>query len=65
MRGFVFNSVTRPAFAKRRILRAAALGCLLSFGLALGACSKCDVPTWMPQPPAQAPKSCHDLPSPQ
>jgi hypothetical protein len=35
----------------------------LGLGLALGACSKCDVPTWMPNAPA--PHSCHDGPSPQ
>jgi hypothetical protein len=36
---------------------------ILSFGLALGACSKCDVPTWMANP--SAPHACHDGPSPQ
>jgi hypothetical protein len=29
------------------------------FGLALGACSKCDMPTWHHDPPA-TPQSCHD-----
>jgi hypothetical protein len=36
---------------------------ILGFGLMLGACSKCDVPTWMPNP--SAPHACHDGPSPQ
>jgi hypothetical protein len=36
---------------------------ILGFGLTLGACSKCDVPTWMPNP--SAPHACHDGPSPQ
>jgi hypothetical protein len=35
----------------------------LGFGLALGACSKCDVPTWMPNP--AAPHACHNGPDPQ
>jgi hypothetical protein len=43
--------------------RAAVLACILGLGLALGACSKCDVPTWMPN--QNAPHTCHDGPSPQ
>jgi hypothetical protein len=37
-----------------RFLRVlAVLGLILGCGLALGACSKCDVPTWQPsQPPS-------------
>jgi hypothetical protein len=35
----------------------------LCFGLVLGACSKCDVPTWMPNP--AAPHACHNGPDPQ
>jgi hypothetical protein len=35
----------------------------LGLGLALGACSKCDVPNWLPNP--AAPHTCHDGPSPQ
>jgi len=35
----------------------------LGFSLALGACSKCDVPNWLPNP--SAPHACHDGPSPQ
>jgi hypothetical protein len=30
---------------------------VVSFGMALGACSKCDVPTWLPQ-------SCRSGPAP-
>jgi hypothetical protein len=29
------------------------------FGLMLGACTKCDVPTWSPQSAAAIPLSCH------
>jgi hypothetical protein len=36
---------------------------ILALGLALGACSKCDVPTW--QPNRAAPQSCHDGPAAQ
>jgi hypothetical protein len=35
----------------------------LGFGLALGACSKCDVPNWFPNP--SAPHACHDGPPTQ
>jgi hypothetical protein len=38
---------------------------LAAFALALGACSKCDVPTWVPNRSPAAPSSCHDGPSPQ
>ncbi len=41
----------------------AIMAALLGLGLALGACSKCDVPTWQPNRPA--PQSCHDGPAPQ
>jgi len=43
---------------------AAVLACIIGLGLALGACSKCDVPTWMPNN-QNAPHTCHDGPSPQ
>jgi len=39
---------------------------VLGLGLALGACTKCDVPTWQPNKPSGTPLSCHgDAPSPQ
>jgi len=38
---------------------------LATFALALGACSKCDVPNWLPGHSPAAPASCHDGPSPQ
>jgi hypothetical protein len=51
-----------PATATQRAMRrAAVLAVILGFGLALGACSKCDVPTWQPRP--AGPRSCHDGPS--
>jgi hypothetical protein len=46
-----------------RVQRMMRLLVVLGFGFALGACSKCDVPTWMPNP--SAPHTCHDGPSPQ
>jgi hypothetical protein len=39
--------------ADTRMARFLAVACV---GLMLGACTKCDVPTW---PPAAAPASCH------
>jgi hypothetical protein len=35
---------------------------IAAFGLALAACSKCDVPNWRHDSPA-APQSCHDGPA--
>jgi hypothetical protein len=46
--------------ATRRMLR---LLIALGFALALGACSKCDVPNWLPNP--SAPHACHDGPPAQ
>jgi hypothetical protein len=46
--------------ATQRLVR---LAIALSCGLTLGACSKCDVPTWMPNP--AAPHACHNGPDPQ
>jgi hypothetical protein len=48
--------------ATDRILR---LLVLAAFALALGACSKCDVPVWVPNRSPATPSSCHDGPSPQ
>jgi hypothetical protein len=47
--------------AQRRARPLALLVALL--GLALGACSKCDVPNLLPH--QAGPQSCHDGPSPQ
>jgi hypothetical protein len=61
MAGVVAYSVQSIGrLAAERMMR---LVVALGLGLALGACSKCDVPTWMPNAPA--PHSCHDGPSPQ
>lgn len=38
---------------------------LLGFALTLGACSKCDVPTWQHGSAGNAPVACHGEPSPQ
>lgn len=38
---------------------------LLGFGLMLGACTKCDVPTWQHSSAGDAPVACHDSPAPQ
>ena len=32
---------------------------VVGFGMALGACSKCDVPTWQPNRAPGPPLSCH------
>jgi hypothetical protein len=45
-----------------RILR---LLVLATLALTLGACSKCDVPNWLPGHSPAAPASCHDGPSPR
>jgi hypothetical protein len=38
---------------------------LLGFALTLGACTKCDVPTWRHSSSGDAPVACHDSPVPQ
>jgi hypothetical protein len=38
---------------------------LLGFALMLGACTKCDVPTWQRSSSGDAPVACHDSPTPQ
>jgi len=38
---------------------------LLGFALMLGACTKCDVPTWQHSGTGDAPVACHDSPAPQ
>jgi hypothetical protein len=38
---------------------------LLGFALMLGACTKCDVPTWQRSSNGDAPVACHDSPAPQ
>jgi hypothetical protein len=50
--------------ANYRALRSVAvLTVIFGFGLALGACSKCDVPNWLATQPG--PHACHDAPPPQ
>jgi hypothetical protein len=42
------------------------LAALLAFGLMLGACSKCDVPTpWEHSSAGHTPAACHTEPAPQ
>jgi hypothetical protein len=44
----------------------ARLAALLAFGLMLGACSKCDVPTpWEHSSAGNTPAACHTEPAPQ
>jgi len=38
---------------------------LVGFALMLGACTKCDVPTWQHSSSGDAPVACHDSPTPQ
>jgi len=40
------------------------LAALIGLGLMLGACTKCDVPTWR-SGSAQGALACHDTPQPQ
>jgi len=42
--------------AENRLLR---LLLVVGFAVALGACSKCDVPTWQPNRTPGSPASCH------
>ena len=51
-----------PRRARRRVLPLIAL---LGIGLALGACTKCDVPAWPHSGSAAFPLFCHDTPKPQ
>jgi hypothetical protein len=53
MPNFVAITANRDLARKLAMLVA-----VLGVGLALGACTKCDVPTWTPS-------SCHDGPKPQ
>jgi hypothetical protein len=39
--------------------------CAAIVSLALGACSKCDVPDWFAKPAGQSPQGCHGTPAPQ
>jgi hypothetical protein len=41
------------------------LAAVLGIGLLLGACSKCDVPTWQRSSLDGAPTACHDGPPAQ
>ena len=54
LRGFVHSGT-----AMLRLLA------LLGFALMLGACTKCDVPTWQHSSTGDAPVACHDSPAPQ
>jgi len=38
---------------------------LLGFALMLGACTKCDVPTWQHSSTGDTAAACHDSPAPQ
>ncbi len=54
-----------PSSARGAAGRVMPLLVLLGIGLALGACSKCDIPTWPGLSSGAAPLSCHDTPKPQ
>jgi len=54
-----------PKHARRAGDYALRLFVLAAFALALGACSKCDVPVWVPNHSPATPSSCHDGPAPQ
>jgi len=64
MLGMSYFVLKEAIIADRRPARPVVIfAVLVGLGLALGACSKCDVPTW--QPNRQAPQSCHDGPAAQ
>jgi hypothetical protein len=54
-----------PSIARLVGRPALRLALLLGTGLTLGACSKCDVPTWQHGSAGAAPAACHDGPQPQ
>jgi hypothetical protein len=57
------DSPQKMRVAMKRAVRAlSALLAICGLGLALGACSKCDVPNLLPN--QAGPQSCHDGPSP-
>jgi hypothetical protein len=53
------------AAARRGLRLTSLLVAIFALGGALGACTKCDVPNWLPKNPGQPPQSCHDAPAPQ
>jgi hypothetical protein len=61
MSHFVLKDAIIPD--RRPARHAVIFAALVGLGLALGACSKCNVPTWQPNRPG--PLSCHDGPAPQ
>jgi hypothetical protein len=58
----IISTISR-LMAKRRAWPLGTLVAICCLGLALGACSKCDVPNWLPNP--SAPHACHDGPPAQ
>jgi hypothetical protein len=55
-----------PGIAPKHSARTLAmLLAIAGLGLALGGCSKCDVPDWFHKGSPQAPRSCNDAPPPQ
>jgi hypothetical protein len=57
--------MTVQSTARRLIGRILPLFVLVGVGLALGACTKCDVPNWARRTSSAAPLMCHDAPQPQ
>ncbi len=55
------HSVPEKASVLRRL---AGVAMVIGLGLALGACTKCDLWNWQAHRQAQ-PQSCHDTPPPQ
>jgi hypothetical protein len=69
-RGIVTRSLPIMAATAQSTVRLAGrpalrLALLLGAGLMLGACSKCDVPTWQHSSAGAVPAACHDGPQPQ
>jgi len=63
MREAIPNSGARSSPLSVRTGRMTGLAMLLGIAVALGACSKCDVPDWGHSPPP--PRACHDGPPQQ
>jgi hypothetical protein len=70
VRGVMTSYPSQTPKSARRLARMAGapmlrLLILLGFGLALGACTKCDVPTWPRSSAGLMPAVCHDGPPAQ
>src|SRR5580693_5836028 len=67
VRGIMANDVKNMSWTGPRGLSRSGITmrllALLGFALMLGACTKCDVPTWQHSSSGDAPVACHDSPA--